>query len=142
ILNIDIKQYLHLFEFLEEEQGRGRIIKLSNNITIIDDAYNAGPASMKAALHNIKNYTKSAGRYIAILGDMRELGDMSKNYHLDLKDVILSADIDKVYLVGEWMQYLYKELPDNIKGGYYKDFESIKLVINEIIKPDDVVLLK
>lgn len=86
-------------------------------IFLIDDAYNANPASVKASL-NAVGLRATNGRKIAVLGDMLELGPQSAQMHLDLKNDIVDNGIDQVYATGTEMAHLYQALPENKRGAF------------------------
>ncbi|HID06001.1 MAG TPA: UDP-N-acetylmuramoyl-tripeptide--D-alanyl-D-alanine ligase [Armatimonadetes bacterium] len=71
----------------------------SNGVTIINDAYNANPDSMRAALHVLKRYPTS-GRRVAVLGEMKELGDASFDEHFKLGWELPDYDVDIAIIVG------------------------------------------
>ena len=88
--------------------GRSNFIKV-NGVTIIDDCYNANPASVRAGLGILG---MSRGRKIAILGDMGELGDDELNLHRELSESVLDNKIDMLFTVGE----LSKSIVDDLNG--------------------------
>lgn len=96
--------------------GRGArhpIMVQHGTALLIDESYNANPASMAATLAELG---KVAGRKIAVLGAMRELGDKSHDYHLDLVGPLASAKVDFTILVGEEMQILAERLKAGVEG--------------------------
>lgn len=122
------------------QKRRGQIRHNSKlGITIIDDTYNASPASVTAALNNLGNME---GRKLAVLGDMRELGAHGKELHIDLRDSIASNNIDKVFCVGELMGHLFSALPNNLKGCITNDSASMAKEILNYIKHGDIILVK
>jgi len=90
----DIARGLALFE---NNAGRLELVKLSGNVSIINDAYNANPDSMKAALNVL---SLSEGYKAAVLGEMGELGDLSESLHLEIAEFCAASNIDKFYLIG------------------------------------------
>ena len=80
------------------KNNRSQMEKTERNL-LIEDAYNANPTSMAAALDNLVLVT--AEKKVALLGDMRELGEESLNEHLKVLHQVLSMDLDLVCLVGE-----------------------------------------
>jgi len=93
VLGFDIGKAKQSLENHESPIGRMKILKGINKSVIIDDTYNSSPIAVISALHTIKNM-KAAGRKIAVLGDMRELGAYSTRAHYDAgKLVAKSADI-------------------------------------------------
>ncbi len=79
--------------------GRMEIIRFDDDITVINDTYNANPSSMEIALTTLAQL-KGSGRGIAVLGDMLELGDASEAYHRQLGALIKTLQINPVFLTG------------------------------------------
>nr|WP_306667905.1 Mur ligase family protein [Oceanospirillum sediminis] len=116
--------YLEAFSQVGVIEGRGIRSDISTSfgrIQIIDDAYNANPISMKAALRAFKAST-TPGRKIMVLGDMLELSDQSEHYHRALTPMITDAAADQVLLTGEQMSKILPGL-ENSKVPY-RFFES------------------
>ena len=80
---------------------RQEIVKLSNDITVINDAYNANPISMKLALDTFLDL-KGSARGVAVLGDMLELGSEAVARHHKLGEQIAQSDIDCLFLMGNY----------------------------------------
>ncbi len=111
-----------------------------NKTEILLDCYNANPVSMENALNILSGYDNIR---IAVLGDMRELGKYSVNYHKELAQKIIDAKIDKVFLAGIETEITYKEL---IKLGfkevkYSKNKLDFTKDLKEIIKTQKAVIL-
>ncbi len=102
-LNRDLAPALELPERLIPD-GRGNVSQ-AGGISIVDDSYNANPESMKAALAQLSLF---AGRRVAVLGEMLELGDAGPAFHAGLAP--LCESIDRVMTVGEGMQPLHERL--------------------------------
>ncbi len=123
--------------------GRGAAypVTLPNGktITLIDDAYNANPKSMEASLNTLGVYN---ARRIAVLGDMKELGDEGKTFHTDLAPVIIQNGVDKVYAVGELMKSLYDVLPVERQGAWTETADEMCSVLTDTLHNGDVVLVK
>ena len=123
---------------LSAERGRGKrhVLRLrGGSITLIDESYNANPASMGAAIA-LLNATPvtGEGRRIAVLGDMLELGDHSAKLHAALADLIVGTGTQTVFLGGPEMRALAETLPGEIKTEYRAGVEELK--------PGDVVMIK
>ncbi|MGI8632000.1 MAG: UDP-N-acetylmuramoyl-tripeptide--D-alanyl-D-alanine ligase [Solirubrobacterales bacterium] len=84
-------------------EGRGREIPTDDGVVIVDDSYNANPDSMRAAVDHLAA-AEVAGRRIAVLGGMAELGDQSDAYHAELADQVRAREIDLLISVGELAQ--------------------------------------
>ena len=113
-LGADVDKAIENLKTMSPLKGRGATLTLCINgksIKFIDDAYNANPASMAASLQVLGTYS---GRKIAILGDMKELGEQSYALHTGLKDVIEKNSIDLVFTIGEEMKQLYDDTGNSI----------------------------
>lgn len=127
-----------------EPVGRGRLKKLpwgDGEIILMDDSYNASPASMRAAFQKLQAI-KGAARAVAVLGDMRELGAGADAMHAGLAADILQCGIDIVFAAGPHMRVLYDALPVGVRGGYTENAESLVEIVVKAIKPGDLLLIK
>lgn len=128
------------------ESGRGQrhILQLPNGpITLIDESYNANPASMKAAIELLDaTPIYGAGRRIAVLGDMLELGSHSAKLHAALADLIGSTRTDMVLMAGPEMKALADTLPEGFRAEYRTGVEELKTVLMKTIQPGDAVMIK
>jgi len=118
--------------------GRGQVYQV-RGITIIDDSYNANPASMQAALQALQQ--RPAQRRVAVLGDMRELGPEEVRFHTELAPHV--AGFAGVVLVGPLMQHLGPLLPPQQVWGTYAnpdDFNPATLATQ--LRPGDAVVVK
>ncbi|ACU94649.1 UDP-N-acetylmuramoyl-tripeptide--D-alanyl-D-alanine ligase [Cryptobacterium curtum DSM 15641] len=79
--------------------GRGRVVRTASGVVVVDDAYNANPDSMKASLGSFAAM-HFAGRHIAVLGDMGELGDTAEEAHARIGSLVASLPIDLIICVG------------------------------------------
>lgn len=135
--------------FLSMRLSENRLEWLSGigDTKILNDAYNASPTSMKAALDYFQNI-KTKGRKIAALGDIRELGEHSKKMHQALSQVIDLEKLDYLYLFGDEMGHLYDYLLTNdLKNSPKVDHEAndLELLTQKIknnLQANDHVLVK
>jgi len=118
-------------------------------IDLIDDAFNANPASMAAALDMLAAARPrddigriARGRRIAILGDMLELGADAETLHADLANLPQMRDIDEVHCVGPLMAALWQALPRAQRGGRVARAEDLAGRAHRLIDAGDVVLVK
>jgi UDP-N-acetylmuramoyl-tripeptide--D-alanyl-D-alanine ligase len=134
------------FGTLSAEKGRGQQHKLKvkgGTFTLIDESYNANPASMAAALALVSSFpVEGLGRRIAVLGDMLELGKHSKKLHEDLARPIADAKVNKLFLGGPEMQALKDALPVELDAEYRQSVEELKAIVTSTIRPGDVVVVK
>ena len=124
-------------------RGRRQIIDAGNlAFELIDDSYNASPAAMHAALMSLRNSSpRGAGRRIAVLGDMLELGTSSPALHAELATQ-LTEIADKVFASGPMMRHLDDVLSDEIRGGWTETAEQLAPLVRQAIHDGDVVLVK
>jgi UDP-N-acetylmuramoyl-tripeptide--D-alanyl-D-alanine ligase len=131
---------------LEPPKGRGvrhSITLGKGHATLIDESYNANPASMRAALAVLRQAEPGwRGRRIAVLGDMLELGRGSAALHAGLAPDIAAANVDLVFACGPDMGELWSALPSERRGHYAA--ESIDLVepLKASLRAGDVVMVK
>ncbi|MEM6480805.1 MAG: UDP-N-acetylmuramoyl-tripeptide--D-alanyl-D-alanine ligase [Pseudomonadota bacterium] len=119
------------------------------SIELIDDAFNANPTSMQAALEVLAAAQTredvgriAAGRRIAILGDMLELGPDEIEMHRALADLPEMAELACVHCVGTRMRALWHDLPGPIKGHWFENAEDMAAEAYRLIDAGDVVLVK
>ena len=108
-------------------------------LTIINDAYNASPDSMKAALDILAG---SKGRKVCILGDMFELGSYAAPVHIEIANYAYHKNIDQIILVGENFKPGYDAIKKQYPARYFADQQTCLSHIDEILMPGDVVLVK
>ncbi|ESX93333.1 UDP-N-acetylmuramoylalanyl-D-glutamyl-2,6-diaminopimelate--D-alanyl-D-alanine ligase [Mesorhizobium sp. LNJC403B00] len=146
LVEADITKVAEALADLSAERGRGKRHVLRHPkgpITLIDESYNANPASMAAAMA-LLNATPvtGEGRRIAVLGDMLELGDHSAKLHAALAELIVGTGTHTVFLGGPEMRALADILPDEIKAEYRAGAEELKPLLLSTLKAGDVVMIK
>lgn len=127
---------------LESFHGQRQNIVKVNNYTLIEDAYNASPDSMKAA---IKVLSGMQGRKIAVLADMLELGAKEKEYHYEVGTYLGEAGIEELFCVGDLSLCLMegaKEKAPDMTAQHFKDNKELGDFLQDHLKTDDVVLIK
>lgn len=125
-------------------KGRGarhRIPVAGGEALLIDESYNANPASMAATLA-VLGAEKVEGRRIAVLGTMRELGDHSAQEHEALAAPIAAAEVDCAILVGDEMDPLARALPAGIEQRQVADTAAAIAALRSQIRPGDAILVK
>ncbi|MGL4728254.1 MAG: glutamate ligase domain-containing protein, partial [Bosea sp. (in: a-proteobacteria)] len=131
---------------LKPPKGRGARQVLhapGGQITLVDESYNANPASMRAALENLGRIRKSGrGRRIAVLGDMLELGPTGPDLHAALAGPLDQHGIDLVFLCGPLMRNLWDALPSERRGAYAPNAASLEAHLTDALHADDVVTVK
>ncbi len=140
---VEAKDAVAALEAVKPLPGRGGAFAIragAGEATLLDDAYNANPVSMAAALQTLGGWP--AKRRIAVLGEMLELGDAARRYHEELAWDIQRAGVNVVYCVGPLMRHLFDALPQKRQGGWYESIDDLTPVLHEIVTPGDVILLK
>jgi UDP-N-acetylmuramoyl-tripeptide--D-alanyl-D-alanine ligase len=124
-------------------KGRGARF-VANGIAVIDESYNANPASMAAALALLGDASSSnkSGRKIAVLGDMLEMGEGGIAHHAGLAQPIAANNVDLVFASGAQMKALWKALPAKTRGAYAETSVALLPQLLAALKPGDTVLIK
>ena len=108
---------------------------------LIDESYNANPASMAATLKSLGAET-DAKRRIAVLGPMRELGEHADDLHAGLAEPVLAAHVDRLILIGDDMAPLAKALGGEVAIDRAPTVDEASELLLSILRPGDVVLVK
>ncbi|MFM5951533.1 MAG: UDP-N-acetylmuramoyl-tripeptide--D-alanyl-D-alanine ligase [Micrococcales bacterium] len=128
------------------ERWRMQLTNRADGISIINDAYNASPDSMKAALQTLAHLGKSGRRTIAVLGEMAELGEFSRDAHDEIGRLVVRYNIDRLIVVGEGAKLIH--MGAMFEGSWdgesiFFDSSSEALThIREMLVPGDIVLVK
>lgn len=116
-----------------------------NDSQVLNDAYNASPSSVKAAL-NYFSALENTGKKVVVLGDMLELGALSQDLHRSLAEAIHADKVDELVLYGNDMKVLYEEVRNDFDQEAVRYFSGEKQPmidhLRKIIQPNDVVLVK
>ncbi|MFD3191137.1 UDP-N-acetylmuramoyl-tripeptide--D-alanyl-D-alanine ligase [Sedimentitalea sp. HM32M-2] len=131
------------------DRGRGvrEVIQLDpvetdKTLILLDDAYNANPTSMAAALQVLAATEPGRGRRIAFLGDMKELGPDAAAMHAALAELDAMQSVDQVYCIGPLMQALHDALPADKRGGHHETSAELLADLHNRLQAGDVVLAK
>jgi len=108
---------------------------------VIDESYNANPASMAATIKSLGT-ERGIERRIAVLGPMRELGQHSESLHAALAPSLVEAQVDVLVLVGEDMRPLEDALGDRVQVTRARDAEQAADAVLAMLRPGDAVLVK
>jgi len=144
-LNLDVKSFEPGFKKLRAIKGRGSVhtIRVGDKIiTLMDESYNANPASMKAALEAFETQTFGGGKKVVVLGDMAELGDLAPIYHMDLQPLLRKQGFEKVFACGPLMEALFNDLPTHQQGAWAPTAMALLDSLKATLEHGDAVLVK
>ena len=145
-VGVDIVVAAATLATLQPPKGRGRrqtVDGPTGRFTLIDDSYNASPASIRAAIEVLASTAPAKdGRRIAVLGDMLELGADAPRMHAGLAAPLIDSRIDLVFAAGPNMAHLYEALPPTMRGGYAANSAELLNAVVARIGAGDVVLVK
>jgi UDP-N-acetylmuramoyl-tripeptide--D-alanyl-D-alanine ligase len=113
---------------------RGELIELPEEILLVNDCYNANPISMRAALDHLASLN-AKGRHVAVLGEMRELGDSAEEYHREIGAHARQLGVGPILGVGELGR-------DYAPDAWVADAEAAIPLAEAMIEPGDAVLIK
>ena len=142
----DLERAAEALGTLHAQAGRGARMLLETKggkVGIVDESYNANPASMRAALATLGLVPREAfARRVAVLGDMLELGPEGPRLHAELAEAVDEAGIDVVFACGELMKSLFEALPASRRGAYAKSAEELQAGLVEAVGPGDIIMVK
>jgi UDP-N-acetylmuramoyl-tripeptide--D-alanyl-D-alanine ligase len=145
-LGADLETALPALAEMKAAKGRGARVEIKlrdGTVLLIDESYNANPASMRSALAAMGTVPRGRyGRRIAVLGDMLELGPESGRLHEALKEPVDAAEVDLVFACGPDMQRLYAALPAARRGDWAKTSQGILAPLLATVRAGDVVMIK
>lgn len=144
---IDPELALDALAGLSAQAGRGARFDVQlcdgRAVTLIDDSYNANPASMRAAFASLAARTPPAGaRRIAVLGEMLELGPDGAQLHAALAEPLTQAGVSAVIGVGAGMGALLKALPASVEAVHASDWAAGHKQLEALAREGDLVLIK
>jgi UDP-N-acetylmuramoyl-tripeptide--D-alanyl-D-alanine ligase len=123
---------------------RNEVVETTGGWTVINDAYNASPTSMRAALEllgSLSGYKKK----IAVLGDMLELGDMEKTFHHEIGQYVKGKNVDYVFTFGELGMEIAKgaqEVMEPVRVKPFMNKQELTMELLPLLEAGDVVIVK
>ncbi|ARK28672.1 UDP-N-acetylmuramoyl-tripeptide--D-alanyl-D-alanine ligase [Halalkalibacter krulwichiae] len=138
---LDIRKGL---EMIKITGMRTELIQGKNNVAVINDAYNASPTSMRAAIQLLQDLN-GYGKKIVVLGDMLELGEHEETFHYDIGQGIDSAKINFVFTFGK----LGRKIAEGAQGTFaenrvfaFDEKQELITKLKEVVDEGDIVLVK
>ncbi len=127
-------------------KGRGErhALKLGHGeALLIDESYNANPASMRAAIDLLGHMPVGLeGRRVAVLGDMLELGAQGEALHAGLTEALVEARVDRVFVCGPLMHALWRALPIDMQGAWTATSKELEPKLVAAIRSGDALMVK
>ncbi len=124
--------------------GRGTVEQIAlpqgGHLTLVDDAYNANPASMRAALSALAQ--RKGGRRLVALGEMLEIGEESAREHAGLAPDVVASGAEGVFLAGDKMTHLSEALPPSLQQVWAPKADELWNALLNAVRDGDVLLLK
>lgn len=125
---------------------RMAVTERPDGITVVDDAYNANPDSMKAALRTLAVMAGRTRRSVAVLGEMRELGDEARAAHDAIGRLVVRLNIKQLVVVGDGAYHIHEGAMQEGSWGeesvFVPDLDAARAVLDDGLEPGDVVLVK
>ena len=142
----DVEKAVPALAEMRAAKGRGERREIGfagGPVLLIDESYNANPASMRSALAAMATVPRARfPRRIAVLGDMLELGENAGALHAALNDPVDAAAVDLVFACGPSMQRLFEALPAARRGAWAPASEGIAEALAQTVRAGDVVMVK
>ena len=122
---------------------RLQILDAPHGVTVVDDCYNANPASMSAALRTVQELAAAEGRAVAVLGDMLELGAAEVHEHTQM-GVAASDHVALLALFGPRMKHAFTQAQKKLgaKVRHFEDVGELVAWLQQELHPNDYVLVK
>ena len=134
----------NIFLKFKVPQGRGDLSKIrifKKNINLVDESYNSNPLSLKSAILNFDKIISKKSKKYLLLGDMLELGKHSKKLHQSIAAIINKTNIDKVFIKGRNMKFMFEKLSDSKKGRVlFNKSQIIDLIRNDLNNNDNLMV--
>ena len=146
-LELDLSKAVSALEALPlAERWRMQLMRREDGVYVINDAYNASPDSMKAALQTLAQLGRQGHRTIAVLGEMAELGEFSANEHDAMGRIAVRLNIDQVVVVGKGAKLIHmgasQEGSWDGESKYFESIDEALAMVRGMLEPGDVVLVK
>lgn len=145
-LGVDLEAAAGALALFSAQPGRGERLRLSSEngpYTLIDESYNANPASMRAAVALVGALpVPKKGRRIAVFGDMLELGQNGGTMHAELASEVAANHIDLVFAAGPLMKHLYDALPSKLQGAWRDQARDLVPIVGAAVQRGDMVIVK
>lgn len=137
---VAVEDIAGVIEGFQPYTGRFRSVASTKGFIVIDDTYNANPSSMEKAITTVLGLP-CKGKKIAILGDMKELGEQTAYYHRELGRLLYKANIGLILLLGDQIRVVQ----DEVRNGHALFFQESSALLDYVLgvaERDDIILVK
>ena len=146
-LDLPRKTSIEAIERMElAERWRMQLSKRADGVYVINDAYNASPDSMKAALQTLAQLGRQGHRTVAVLGEMAELGEFSATEHDSIGRLVVRLNIDQLFVVGVGAKLIHmgasQEGSWDGESKYFDRIDEALSAVRGMLRADDIVLVK
>ena len=143
-LKLDLNKIKEKIKYLSPSDGRGNQFKIklaaNKTITIINDAYNSSPYSLKASLTNL--YIHNSNKYVLIIGDMLELGPNSHSHHKKIVPFVKKLNPKTLFTIGNLSKILSDNLKNNLICKHFKNVKLLETNFDKLVHNNDTVFVK
>jgi UDP-N-acetylmuramoyl-tripeptide--D-alanyl-D-alanine ligase len=144
-LGIEADEMLDRLKGFHPMAMRFERVQLSNGVCLVNDSYNANPQSMRAAFRTV-GAAKRAGRFVAVLGDMLELGEQSAKLHREVGAAAVESGVQILFVIGSFAAEFLKGARESGMGKEkiheYQDIEELEKAVEKEIRAGDILLVK
>ena len=145
-VGVDLDAAAGALAFFTAQPGRGQRLTLAADggaYALLDESYNANPASMRAAFELAGALPLAAGgRRIAALGDMLELGPDAPAMHAGLAEDLAANHVELVFAAGPLMKSLYDALPASMRGAWCDSASDLEPIVAQAVRAGDILVVK
>ena len=134
-----------LFLDFKIPEGRGDISKIrikNKSLNLIDESYNSNPLSLKSAILNYDKIKSNKSNKYLLIGDMLELGIHSKKLHESIAPIINKSKIDKVFVKGNKVPFIFNNLSKLKRGRIFTNNSQILKFVKNDLKNNDFLMIK
>lgn len=140
-LKLNMNLAKNFFQKLKNIRGRGNVVKINNQISIIDDSYNSNPVSLKNSINEFHNLNTKKNK-ILVLGDMLELGKFSRKKHIEVGKYLKLFKFHRIYLVGIKSKQIYEQIKSTFWCKYSENINVFSKDFKNVLMENSIIMFK
>ena len=140
-LKLNMNLAKNFFQKLKNIRGRGNVVKINNQISIIDDSYNSNPISLKNSINEFHNLNTKKNK-ILVLGDMLELGKFSRKKHIEVGKYLKLFKFHRIYLVGIKSKQIYEQIKSTFWCKYSENINVFSKDFKNVLMENSIIMFK